>query len=407
MGAGASVNAETLLTDEACEALYTIRPMLREITNKEELLARVHEDLVLAKDARDFMPKGFHLEKSSKGHGVVEGVISKVGHICRVVKDSEVAKKFYTNIIGAKLLNRPKFPTNGYWLWLGNTQLHLIESELAMAPDHPQGGTRVNHISFDCYDFDAVEARIKEAGIKYNKVFVPLGNGSGINQIFVQDPDSHWIELCDCHRFNDFIFGPYDEKRGEELRKAYLEGVEPKGTFMATLLFILMSHSDEGAAHSPLKDMFDTFAGADGDSNTISEDDLQLILGRLMGKQELQESDKAQIKAMLKRLDSSADGVVTFDEFHKYLTEELLNSDVEALMDSMFVALDVDGSGTITAKEFTRDFKNLVPSMKEEDIGAIFASIDQNRDSVITRDEFTVLFQKFREAVLLPPVKEN
>jgi hypothetical protein len=45
--------------------------------------------------------------------------------------------------------------------------------------------------------------------------------------------------------------------------------------------------------------------------------------------------------------------------------------------------------------------------MKEEDIGAIFASVDQNRDSLITRDEFTVLFQKFREAVLLPPIKEN
>ena len=121
-----------------------------------------------------------------------------------------------------------------------------------MAPDHPKGGTRVNHISFDCYDFDAVEQKIKEAGIKYNKVYVPLGTDSGINQIFVQDPDSHWIEICDCHRFNDFIFGEYDEERGEELRKAYLEGVEPKGTFMATLLFMLVAQGDQ-QGHSPIR----------------------------------------------------------------------------------------------------------------------------------------------------------
>ena len=400
------MNADSLLTDEACEALYSIRPQLRDITNKEELLAKVHEDLVLAQDAKEFMPKGFHLEKSTKGQGVVEGVISKVGHICRVVKDSEVAKKFYTNIIGAKLLNRPKFPTNGYWLWLGNTQLHLIESELAMAPDHPKGGTRVNHISFDCYDFDAVEQKIKEAGIKYNKVYVPLGTDSGINQIFVQDPDSHWIEICDCHRFNDFIFGEYDEKRGEELRKAYLEGVEPKGTFMATLLFMLMAQGDQ-QGHSPLKEMFDTFAGTDGDSATISEDDMQLVMGRLMGQREMKESDKVQIRALLKRLDTSQDGVVTFAEFHSYLTQELLNSNVDDLMESMFTALDVDGSGTITAKEFTRDFKCLAPNMTDELIDKIFASVDVNHDAVVSKDEFPLLFKHFREAVLLPPVAET
>ncbi len=400
------MNADSLLTDEACEALYSIRPQLREITNKEELLAKVHEDLVLARDAKEFMPKGFHLEKSTKGQGVVEGAISKVGHICRVVKDSEVAKKFYTNIIGAKLLNRPKFPTNGYWLWLGNTQLHLIESDLAMAPDHPDGGTRVNHISFDCYDFDAVEQKIKEAGIKYNKVYVPLGNGSGINQIFVQDPDFHWIEICDCHRFNDFIFGEYDEKRGEELRKAYLEGVEPKGTFMATLLFMLMAQGNQ-QNHSPLKDMFDKFAGTDGDSTTISEDDMQLVLGRLMGQTEMQESDKVQIRAMLKRLDTSQDGVVTFAEFHSYLTQELLNSNMDDLMESMFMALDVDGSGSITAKEFTRDFKCLAPNMTDEVIDKIFSTVDVNHDAVVSKDEFPILFKQFREAVLLPPVAET
>ena len=268
-----------------------------------------------------------------------------------------------------------------------------------MAPDHPNGGTRVNHISFDCYDFDEVEARIKEAGIKHSKVFVPLGNGAGINQIFLQDPDFHWIELCDCHRFNDFIFGEYDEARGEELRKAYLEGVEPKGTFMATLLFMLIANGDRGnSKHSPLQDLFDTFANNDG---SISEEDMQIAMSRLIGKRELQESDKVQINAMLKRLDTSQDEFVTFDEFHRYLTQELLNSDSQVFMDQMFNVLDIDGSGTITASEFTRDSKCLAPDLPQDKIDAIYAEVDQNHDSIIARDEFPPMFEKFKQAILI------
>ena len=175
---------------------------------------------------------------------------------------------------------------------------------------------------------------------------------------------------------------------------------------MATLLFMLMAQGDQ-QGHSPLKEMFDTFAGTDGDSATISEDDMQLVMGRLMGQREMKESDKVQIRALLKRLDTSQDGVVTFAEFHSYLTQELLNSNVDDLMESMFTALDVDGSGTITAKEFTRDFKCLAPNMTDELIDKIFASVDVNHDAVVSKDEFPLLFKHFREAVLLPPVAET
>ena len=396
MGAGASAQVEALLPEPALSAIYDIRPELKELP-KEELLKALHSDLVLAKDAKAFMPAGYKLEEKEGGDGgVVEGVIAKVGHICRVVKDSEVAKKFYLDVVGARLLNRPKFATNGYWLWLGNTQLHLIESDLAMAPDHPDGGSRVNHISFDCYDFDKVVARVKNAGIKYNKVFVPLGNGAGINQIFFQDPDKHWIEICDCQRFNDFIFGEYDEARAEELRKAYLEGVEPKGAFMSTLLFMLMSQN-AGSSSSACRDLFNTFAKGDGE---ISIEDMGDAVSRLMGKV-LLESDMEQMKAMLNRIDVSKDGVVTYDEFRSYLTQELLNSgDQEALMDSMFAAIDKNSSGTITAAEFSENFKCISPNMPDEKIAELFSTLDKDGDSMLDRVEFPSLFNAFKAAVL-------
>ena len=55
------------------------------------------------------------------------------------------------------------------------------------------------------------------------------------------------------------------------------------------------------------KEMFDTFAGTDGDSATISEDDMQLVLA-VYGPERVKESDKVQIRAMLKRLDTHRTG---------------------------------------------------------------------------------------------------
>ena len=73
--------------------------------------------------------------------------------------------------MGARLLNRPKFPSNGFWLWLGNVQLHLIQSDLTVIPDHdnaPAG--RVNHMSFDVFNIKECELKLTEAGVKYSKV---------------------------------------------------------------------------------------------------------------------------------------------------------------------------------------------------------------------------------------------
>jgi catechol 2,3-dioxygenase-like lactoylglutathione lyase family enzyme len=191
-----------------------------------------------------------------------------------------VSRKFYQNLVGAKLLNRPKFPTNGFWLWLGNVQLHLIQSDLSVPPDHPDGGTKVNHFSFDVYDFEDCERRLKAAGVEYKKVYVPEGD-RGINQIFFQDPDLHWIELCDCHKMGDFIFGDFDEVRATEISKFYSEGVDLAAPFIATCVLLLMgsryTHKPGAGNPSRLFEIFQTYAG---DDNKIS----QAELGRMLGK---------------------------------------------------------------------------------------------------------------------------
>lgn len=241
-------------------------------------------------------------------------------------------------------MNRPKFATNGYWLWLGNVQLHLIQSDLTVLPDHPDGGTRVNHISFDCYDFVECENRIKEAGIEYKKVYVPEGD-RGINQIFFQDPDGHWIELCDCHKMNDFIFGEFDEKRCLEMSKFYNEGVELKQEFIATVLLMLLAEHDKenkNNQNSRLKELFNVFSGGDGH---ICIDDLSYMITRLGGK-----GGEESIKKLLVGIDKSGEGLISFDEFIDFLVAEVLDAPDEETIKEIFGIIDSNASGNIQLK---------------------------------------------------------
>jgi glyoxylase I family protein len=136
------------------------------------LRAAILEELAYAKHVREHMPNGVCLKRHFKAQeDTLHGLISKVNHICRVVKDADVSVKFYQKIMGARLLNRPRFATNGFWLWLGNVQLHLIQSSLTVVPDHsdaPAG--RVNHMSFDVFNIQDCEERLTEAGVKFSKV---------------------------------------------------------------------------------------------------------------------------------------------------------------------------------------------------------------------------------------------
>jgi len=137
------------------------------------LRAAILEELAYAKHVREHMPNGVSLKRHFNAQeDTLHGLISKVNHICRVVKDADVSVKFYQKIMGARLLNRPRFATNGFWLWLGNVQLHLIQSSLTVVPDHddaPAG--RVNHMSFDVFNIQDCEERLTEAGVKFSKVY--------------------------------------------------------------------------------------------------------------------------------------------------------------------------------------------------------------------------------------------
>lgn len=116
--------------------------------------------------------------------------VMELNHVAITVEDVERSIDFYSRILSLETLPRPAFDFPGAWFRLGTTQeLHLIgpRSEKAFV------GSRGNHFALLVDDIDAWEAQLTREGAQ----FVPKKvRPDGAYQIFVEDPDGHFIELC-------------------------------------------------------------------------------------------------------------------------------------------------------------------------------------------------------------------
>jgi catechol 2,3-dioxygenase-like lactoylglutathione lyase family enzyme len=121
------------------------------------------------------------------GATTLDGLLGRVNHIARIVADAEASRKFYVDVLGAKLLNRPYIPGAGFWLWLGNIQLHLIEAPHAAVAAEAQHADNVatgvaNHLSFDTHDFDACVAALRAGQHPFQRIVLPA------NEVEVRAP---------------------------------------------------------------------------------------------------------------------------------------------------------------------------------------------------------------------------
>jgi Ca2+-binding EF-hand superfamily protein len=277
-------------------------------------------------------------------------------------------------------------------------QLHLIQSDLAIAPDHPNAGTRVNHMSFNVRNFAECEKRLQAAHIKYEKVYVPVGK-VGINQLFFQDPDMHWIELCDCDRFNEFIFGEYDENRAYELAEHYCEGgSEAKSSFAAALLLLIMCWPRSVEVNAPpvLQCVFEHIAGSDFKLDLL---ELRSVLLKITPKMSIRAA-----RDFLHDLDVNGDGFVSFSEFIVFLQEYVLSQPTVPLIRDIFNCIDIDGSNSLTSADLLHLARSLEIPCPELHIFTIF-SIDRcdSSGTIISRgdcscvliEEFSSIFSKF------------
>jgi catechol 2,3-dioxygenase-like lactoylglutathione lyase family enzyme/uncharacterized protein YunC (DUF1805 family) len=125
--------------------------------------------------------------------------VKSLDHVTIVVKDLEISRRFYVDVLGMRQVPRPGFSFDGLWFQAGKTQIHLI---LEFAGSGPAGNllaaekrsSRTQHFAFEVADAVAVVPRLRECGA--NILSGPKPRPDGYIQTFVTDPDGHVVELC-------------------------------------------------------------------------------------------------------------------------------------------------------------------------------------------------------------------
>lgn len=113
-----------------------------------------------------------------------------LNHVAVHVADVKASIAFYRNILGLAQLPRPAFDFPGAWFRIGQTQeLHIIGNRTEPVHSHSRG----THFALQVDDIKAVEAELKSKKATFTG---PKQRPDGNWQIFIQDPDGHYIELC-------------------------------------------------------------------------------------------------------------------------------------------------------------------------------------------------------------------
>ena len=139
--------------------------------------------------------------------------LTGLNHYLIVSKNLERSKKFYEQVLGLELADRPDFGFPGYWLKIGDEIcVHLASQEPNKIRDsyllkkHPKGTTgsgSVDHIAFVARDPEGVRDRIKKNKLDMQVRSFP---DAKLFQIFLKDPDDVTIEL-------NFLGEAVDESR--------------------------------------------------------------------------------------------------------------------------------------------------------------------------------------------------
>jgi len=116
--------------------------------------------------------------------------IVELNHVALHVADVERSRQFFRDVMRLEEIARPAFDFPGAWFRLGERQeLHLIGGRELEARSHNRG----NHWALLVDDLDAWEAHLKQVGYP---TLPRRRRPDGAGQIFLIDPDGHYLELC-------------------------------------------------------------------------------------------------------------------------------------------------------------------------------------------------------------------
>ena len=138
--------------------------------------------------------------------------VTSLNHYLIVSSNLERSKKFYQDVLGLDLAERPDFGFPGYWLKTGdNICVHLASQDpnkirdqflLKKHPKGTNGSGSVDHIAFLAQNPEEVRNRIQKNKVEMHFRSFP---DAKLFQIFLKDPDDVTIEL-------NFLGEKIDEK---------------------------------------------------------------------------------------------------------------------------------------------------------------------------------------------------
>ena len=115
--------------------------------------------------------------------------IHELNHVAGHVADVERSGAFYRDVLRLEMLPRPAFDFPGAWFRLGTVQeLHLIGRRLETIPPVNTN----EHFALRVDDLAAWEAHLQRVGAEFRPM---QQRPDGAWQIFLRDPDGHFIEL--------------------------------------------------------------------------------------------------------------------------------------------------------------------------------------------------------------------
>lgn len=119
-------------------------------------------------------------------------------HIALRTGDLDATVRFYTDVLGMVVADRPPIGFPGAWLKPAqpgaDAMIHLYAGDAALDPDGTlQRGTgAIDHVSVVCQGYSAFRERFRKFGLEWRENLVPK---TPLWQLFVYDPNGVQLEL--------------------------------------------------------------------------------------------------------------------------------------------------------------------------------------------------------------------
>jgi catechol 2,3-dioxygenase-like lactoylglutathione lyase family enzyme len=119
--------------------------------------------------------------------------IAAIDHVNIETADPERSARFYADILGLIVGDRPNFDRPGYWMYAdGQPVVHIITPDVNNKLLTGSEDAAISHFAFRIEDFEEARQQLDTKGIKYEISDVP---GTAMQQLFFSDPDGVLVEL--------------------------------------------------------------------------------------------------------------------------------------------------------------------------------------------------------------------